>query len=87
MKRRPDAASHADRASAAGEPNSALLSMMGGGSPNGSDDSLGERMNARMSHVQERSQAQIPQAEQEADRLSASVTGGSPEEVKAEMGL
>ena len=32
-----------------------------------------------LDHVQERPQAQIPAAEAEADRLSASVTSGGPE--------
>jgi|GEM_PF-3111074 len=36
--------------------------------------------------ITEKPQAQIPQAENEADRLSASVNAGSPDEVKAEMG-
>lgn len=39
-----------------------------------------------MMDVQERPQAQIPEAEKEADRLSASVTEGSMESVKAVMG-
>ena len=39
-----------------------------------------------LDHVQERPQAQIPAAEAEADRLSASVTSGGPEAVKAAMG-
>ncbi len=39
-----------------------------------------------LDHVQERPQAQIPAAEAEADRLSASVTSGGPDAVKAAMG-
>ena len=43
-------------------------------------------MMGRSSGVSMRQQAQIPQAENEADRLSASIRGGSPESVKADMG-
>lgn len=39
-----------------------------------------------MMGIQEHAQAQIPEAESEADRLSGSVTEGSPEMVKAAMG-
>ena len=41
---------------------------------------------AALSQVQERAQAQIPAAEAEADRLSASVSSGGPEAVKAAIG-
>lgn len=72
----------------AGVPNSAMLSVMGS-ADRGSDramSDLGERLRARMSSMLPRAQAQIPDAESEADKLSASVTGGSPEAVKADMG-
>ena len=68
-------------------PNSAILPMAGvpSGRPESSSD-LGNRIRQRLPGVQERAQAQIATAEQEADRLSASVTSGSPEAVKAAMG-
>lgn len=68
-------------------PNSAILPMAGvpSGRPDASSD-LGNRIRQRLPGVQERAQAQIATAEQEADRLSASVTSGSPEAVKAAMG-
>ena len=68
-------------------PNSAILPMAGvpSGRPDSSSD-LGNRIRQRLPGVQERAQAQIATAEQEADRLSASVTSGSPEAVKAAMG-
>jgi len=47
---------------------------------------LRERIARRQTIVRPHAQEQIPQAEAEADRLSASVTSGTPESVKAEMG-
>ncbi len=68
-------------------PNSAMLTL------NGISDSGGyvgpdleQRMRSRLSGVRERPQAQIPQAEKEADRLSAAVHAGTPESVKTMMG-
>lgn len=85
--RAQDAASRSGAVLHAGVPNSAMLSMRGGDTPSTSSISdLGERIRSRQPNVRERMQAQIPQAENEADRLSASVTGGSPESVKAAMG-
>ena len=66
-------------------PNSAQLSLYGI-SGSASEQTLEERILARQPHVQLRPQAQIPQAEQEADRLSAPVSAGSPDAVKSEMG-
>lgn len=66
-----------------GVPNSVKSSMMGGNQQSGSSvDDLGDKLRSRLSVAQ----AQIPAAEDEADRLSASVRGTSPEEVKADMG-
>ena len=68
-------------------PNSVMMSMMDSGSPSASSvDELGVRIRSRQPNVRERAQAQIPQAENEADRLSASVSTGSPEAVKTAMG-
>ncbi|MGN0688089.1 MAG: DUF4157 domain-containing protein [Oscillospiraceae bacterium] len=70
-----------------GKSNSAMLSSMGGDDPSRSSvEELGKRLHSRIPTVQQRTQAQIPAAESEADRLSASVTGGSPQAVKAAMG-
>lgn len=86
-RERPDAASRTGAPSGGSVLNSAMLSMMGeDGPPSSSADELGERMRSRLPSVRQRPQAQIPQAEHEADRLSASVTEGSPEAVKAAMG-
>ena len=68
-----------------GVSNSALLSLYGT-SDSAGGQALGERILARQPNAQPCPQAQIPQAEQEADRLSAPVSAGSPEAVKAEMG-
>lgn len=85
--RAQDTASRSGAVLHAGIPNSAMLSMRGGDNPSASSISdLGERIRSRQPNVRERVQAQIPQAENEADRLSVSVTGGSPESVKAAMG-
>lgn len=63
--------------------------------PNGSmakAGNIGSRVQGGMSNslalrtVQQREQAQIPNAENEADRLSASVKSGTPDAVKALMG-
>ena len=68
-------------------PNSAMLSMMAGDrSLVSSIDELGDRIRSRQPKIREYAQAQIPRAENEADRLSASVTSGSPESVKMAMG-
>ena len=73
-----------------GIPNSALLSMCESGGmeppPPGDTGTLGSRILERQPSVQPRPQAQIPQAEAEADRLSATVFSGTPEGVKADMG-
>lgn len=71
-----------------GMPNSAALSLLGAGLEAGgsSVSDLGARIQARQPVLIPRRQAQIPQAEQEADRLAAAVTGGTPEGVKAAMG-
>ena len=71
-----------------GMPNSALLSLLSAGQETGASSSpdLEERILARLPVLPPRRQEQIPQAEQEADRLSASVTSGTPEGVKATMG-
>ena len=68
-----------------GVSNSALLSLYGT-SDSAGGQALGEGILARQPNAQPCPQAQIPQAEQEADRLSAPVSAGSPEAVKAEMG-
>lgn len=70
-----------------GMPNSAALSLLGAGLEAGgsSVSDLGARIQARQPVLIPRRQAQIPQAEQEADRLAAAVTGGTPEGVKAAM--
>lgn len=66
-----------------GIPNSVMASMMGRNKQSGSSvDDLGDQLRSRLPVAQ----AQIPAAEDEADRLSASVRGTSPEEVKADMG-
>lgn len=65
-------------------PNSTNLSLMG--ADHSGSDSLGNSIAQRLPQVQQRVQPQIPQAESEADRLSASVTSGSPEAVKSAMG-
>ena len=69
-------------------PNSALAAMTGADSPSGNNladihDSIMQRFSPA---VRESIQAQIPTAEAEADRLSASVKSGSPDAVKAAMG-
>lgn len=75
------------RNSIGNKPNSAMLAAASGqGSGGASSDDLGKRLNSRVLGVQEHRQAQIPQAEGEADRISASVTSGTPESVKAAMG-
>jgi len=61
--------------------------MLGRGPTSGNNIvDLRERIARRQTIVQPRAQAQIPEAEAEADKLSASVTSGTPESVKAEMG-
>lgn len=64
-------------------PNSALHTALGIGGDRSMDD-LQERILQRQPAI--RLQNQIPQAENEADRLSATVHSGSPESVKAAMG-
>ncbi len=49
-------------------------------------DELGASLHQRLGGVQQRPQAQIPRAENEADRLSAAVSVGTPESVKSVMG-
>lgn len=66
-------------------PNSAAMSMMGV-RDKGSSPSFESKMSQRFSKPPMRRQAQIPSAEHEADRLSASVKSGSPSSVKAAMG-
>ena len=68
-----------------GVSNSALLSLYGT-SDSAGGQALGERILARQPNVQPRPQAQIPQAEQEADRLSAPVSAGSPDSGKGGNG-
>lgn len=67
-------------------PNSAALSLIGNDGASASSSGLKEKLVNRISGVTPHMQEQIPQAESEADRLSASVTSGSPEAVKAAMG-
>ena len=74
---------------AANIPNSAMLSLYGVGTateqnPRSTQD-LQEKILSRYSTTI-RPQAQIPQAENEADRLSSQVNASTPEAVKAEMG-
>ena len=67
--------------------NMALGAAMGDSRKTGRNiDELGTRIRQRMQGVQERSQSQIPRAENEADRLSSAVNAGTPESVKAVMG-
>ena len=66
-----------------GMPNSALASMLEGGQDNAASS---ERLESLLLARQPHAQPQIPQAEQEADRLSAAITSGSPEGVKADLG-
>ncbi|MDR3767590.1 MAG: DUF4157 domain-containing protein [Butyricicoccus sp.] len=67
-------------------PNSAMASLMGQASSGYATPDLESRMMARVASVQERPQAQIPQAENEADRLSSAISAGTPESVKSVMG-
>ena len=84
---RPGTAMRYDTSSAGNIPNSAMQSMMGGDRSSGSSvDELGARILQRLPAVQQRAQAQIPRAENEADRLSAAINAGTPETVKAMMG-
>ena len=70
-----------------GIPNSVMASMMGRNQQSGSSvDDLGDQLRSRMSGVQQHAPDKTTAAEDEADRLSASVRGTSPEEVKADMG-
>ncbi len=73
---------------AGGIPNSAMLSMLGASDdpPKNSTDALEAAIMSRLPQMRGRPQPQIPSAEREADRLSASVTFGSPGAVKAAMG-
>ncbi len=67
-------------------PNSALEAMYGMQEQGGGTPDLGLQIQARLLGAGERPQAQILQAEDEAERLSASVRGGSPDAVKSAMG-
>lgn len=71
-------------------PNSTLMSLYGDGEQEQSGalsaGALKEQILSRQPGAQPRRQPQIPQAESEADRLSASVTGTSPEAFKADLG-
>ena len=68
-------------------PNSAALSLYGGEEEShASLPGIESRILARQPGRRFREQPQIPQAEAEADRLSAAVSSGSPEGVKADMG-
>ena len=72
-----------------GVPNSAMLSMLGAPPDDNhgrNTDALAAAVMGRLPQMRGRPQAQLPQAEQEADRLSAAVTSGSPDAVKAAMG-
>ena len=73
---------------AGGIPNSAMLSMLGASDdpPKNNTDALEAAIMSRLPQMRGRPQPQIPSAEREADRLSASVTSGSPDAVKAAMG-
>lgn len=68
-------------------PNSAAYTLYQG-TDEGTDSlpGLESRILARQPDANPRPQPQIPQAEAEADRLSASVSAASPEGVKADMG-
>lgn len=67
-------------------PNSSLSTLVGGAGSGYAIPDLEHRMQARLPGVSARPQQQIPQAEQEADRLSAAIHAGTPESVKAAMG-
>ena len=68
-------------------PNSALNALYGGESTSYDLSAIHDSIMQRFSPaVRESIQAQIPTAEAEADRLSASVKSGSPDAVKAAMG-
>lgn len=82
----PSAVSRADMMGRGTIPNSFMASLAGEASSGYATPDFERRMMARMDSVQERSQAQIPQAESEADRLSVAVNAGTPESVKAVMG-
>lgn len=92
--RKPDGSLRESRPSAhteavkPGIPNSAMQAMLSGGRRSGgmSMDELEQRVLSRLPTVQARPQAQIPEAEREADRLSSVVQGGSPDSVKEAMG-
>ena len=66
-------------------PNSTMMSILDGDRSNGISD-FDAKMKSRFESLQIRPQAQIPRAENEADRLSAAVNVGTPESVKAVMG-
>lgn len=71
----------------AGIPNSMLMSAHGDEPfSDSSSQALKDQILARQPSAQPHRQAQIPQAESEADRLSASVTATSPDAVKADLG-
>lgn len=70
----------------AGIPNFAALSMHGDGEIKSGDPSSADEVGRQILARQPGVQPQIPEAEREADALSASVTCGSPQEVKAELG-
>lgn len=71
-------------------PNLTLMSLYGDKEQESSGglsaEALKDQILSRQPGAQIHRQAQIPQAEQEADRLSASVTATSPEAVKADLG-
>lgn len=70
-------------------PNSAVLGMyseMDGQEMSPDSNDLAQKMQQRLCGITAKTQAQIPAAEQEADRLSSDVLTGSPEAVKAAMG-
>lgn len=67
-------------------PNSILASRMRQPVSGYAIPGFEDRMRTRLAGVQEHSQAQIPQAENEADRLSSAINAGTPESVKAIMG-
>ncbi len=82
----PSAASRSGVTVSGNIPNSAMAALMGSVSSGYAIPDLESRIKARLPSVQQRMQAQIPQAENEADRLSAAVNAGTPESVKAVMG-
>lgn len=75
----------AGKFSGQGIPNASALAMLRG-EEGPAADGLEEKLLRRLPPAVPRLQEQIPQAESEADRLSARITAGTPDAVKAQMG-